>query len=323
MTLPVIAPMLATAGELPTAAVEDDWAFEMKWDGVRAVGYVDDGALRLRSRNDRDITDGYPELRGLAEELAGRQVILDGEIVAFDQAGRPSFELLQRRMHLRDAPRVRRLAGELPVAYLVFDVLHVDGASQLHRPYVERRVTLTSLDLHAARCQVPPAFDGDGAAAVSASREGGLEGVVAKRLRSPYRPGQRSGDWVKVKHHQMQEVVLVGWQPGEGRRSGGIGALLLGVHDADGTLRYAGQVGTGFTDATLADLLRRLRPLQRKSSPLHGPLAAKDTAGVHWVTPRLVGEVLFSEWTRDGRLRHPVWRGLRADKSPADVVRES
>jgi bifunctional non-homologous end joining protein LigD len=307
MALPSIAPMLASSGDLPGPDAEASWAYEMKWDGVRAMGYLEDGSLRLLSRNDRDITEAYPELTSLAGELPGRSLVLDGEVVAFDAHGRPSFGALQPRMHLRDARRVRQLASESPVAYLVFDLLYADGNSLLDVPYVERRVALAGLGLNGQRWQAPPAFQGDGAAARAASEAAGLEGVVAKRLASLYRPGRRSTDWVKAKHQRTQEVVVLGWQPGKGRRSGGVGALVLGVPDADGTLRYAGQVGTGFPEAVLADLARRLRPLERKTSPLAQPLPARDVAGVHWVSPKLVGEVKFSEWTRDGRLRHPVW----------------
>ena len=322
MVLPSIAPMLASPGLLPPAAAETSWAFEMKWDGVRAIGYVERGALRLRSRNDRDVTEAYPELSRLATQVRRHQLVLDGEIVAFDEAGRPSFGALQPRMHLRDARRVRQLASESPVAFLVFDLVHVDGRSLLDLPYVERRAALAEIELNGEHWQSPPAFEGDGAAAREASRAAGLEGVVAKRLASRYRPGRRSTDWVKIKHERMQEVVVVGWEPGEGRRAGGIGALVLGVPDEDHVLRYAGQVGTGFTEETLTELAVLLRPLERKSTPLRDPLHARDAAGVRWVTPKLVGEVRFTEWTRDGKLRHPVWRGLRLDKRPSDVVLE-
>jgi bifunctional non-homologous end joining protein LigD len=209
------------------------------------------------------------------------------------------------------------------VAYLVFDLLYADGDSLLDVPYAERRVALARLGLNGQRWQAPPAFEGDGAAARAASEAAGLEGVVAKRLASLYRPGRRSTDWVKAKHQHTQEVVVLGWQPGEGRRSGGVGALVLGVPDADGTLRYAGQVGTGFSEAVLADLARRLRPLERKTSPLAELLPPRDAAGVRWATPKLVGEVQFSEWTKDGRLRHPVWKQLRLDKGAQDVASES
>jgi bifunctional non-homologous end joining protein LigD len=319
MDLPRIAPMLATSGKLPAAREESNWAFEMKWDGVRAIAYVEGGSLRLRSRSDRDVTESYPELAGLVEALSGRPVVLDGEIVAFDESGRPSFGALQPRMNLRDARRVHALASEAPVAYLIFDLLYEQRRSLLSTPYVERREALGTLGLQDRRWQCPPAFEGDAAAAMAASRDAGFEGVVAKRAASAYRPGQRSADWRKVKHERTQEVVVLGWEPGEGRRGGGIGALVLGVPDDAGGLRYAGQVGTGFSQAALADLGHRLRPLERASAPLQKALPAKDAAGVRWVEPELVAEVRFGEWTRDGRLRHPVWLRLRPDKSAGDV----
>jgi bifunctional non-homologous end joining protein LigD len=225
-------------------------------------------------------------------------------------------------MHLRDARRIRRLVADTPVAYLVFDLLYADGTVLLDMPYEQRRAALMQMGLQGQHWQVPPAFEGDATAAMEASSQAGLEGVVAKRLSSDYRPGRRSGDWIKVKHQRSQEVVVVGWEQGEGRRAGGIGALVLALHDDGGELRYAGQVGTGFTEAALTELARRLQPLETATSPVQRGLTARDAARVRWVRPQLVGEVAFSEWTRDGRLRHPVWHGLRPDKAPHEVVRE-
>jgi bifunctional non-homologous end joining protein LigD len=316
--------MLATAGELPGPDQEDRWVFEMKWDGVRAVVYLDGSGVRILTRNDREVASTYPELAALGDGAlrAGGTggMVLDGEIVAFDSHGRPSFGELQARMH------VQRPSGDLlarvPVSILVFDVCFLGGQSLLRMPYVDRRALLEELDLNGPRWATPPTFDGDGAAALAASKAQGLEGVVAKRRDSVYEPGKRSRSWVKVKHIRMQEVVVCGWQPGGGRRAGGIGSLLLGVHDEDGRLEYAGHVGTGFTDWMLDDLLARLRPLQRTTSPLDTEVPRAQAKDAQWVTPRLVGEVAFGEWTRDGRMRHPVWRGLRPDKAVEDVVRE-
>jgi bifunctional non-homologous end joining protein LigD len=192
----------------------------------------------------------------------------------------------------------------------------------LRTPYVDRRVLLEDLGLDGAHWATPPAFDGDGAAALTASKSQGLEGVLAKRRDSIYEAGKRSRSWIKVKHNRMQEVVICGWQPGGGRREGGIGSLLLGVHDDEGRLLYAGHVGTGFTERMLDDLMAELRPLERKTSPLASEVPRAQARDARWVTPRLVGEVRFGEWTRDGRMRHPVWRGLRPDKAATDVVRE-
>ncbi len=315
-----ITPMLATLGELPSD--EAQWAFEMKWDGVRALVAVEGGRITISSRNDRDVTVSYPELRALGEQLGSTQALLDGEIVSFDDDGRPSFGRLQRRMHVASAAQARRLADSAPVAYLIFDLLHLDGRSLLDLPYPQRREFLEDLDLNGICWQTPPAFEGDGAGAVDASRQQGLEGVVAKRLTSRYRPGRRSPDWVKVKNIRTQEVIVGGWSPGKGRRSGTVGALLLGIPGESG-LGYVGQVGTGFTDAMLDDLAARFARLARKTSPFDPPVPRADARDARWVTPRLVGEVAFTEWTGDGRLRHPSWRGLRPDKSPNDVVRES
>jgi bifunctional non-homologous end joining protein LigD len=209
------------------------------------------------------------------------------------------------------------------VSYLAFDVLHLDGESLLKLPYDERRARLEGLGLDGARWATPPAFEGDGAAALEVSRAQGLEGVLAKRRDSIYEPGRRSRAWVKVKHVRAQEVVVIGWKPGGGRREGGIGSLLLGVHNEHGDLVYAGHVGTGFTQRMLDDLLARLRPLVRKTAPVVDEVPRAQAKDARWVTPKLVGEVEFSEWTRDGRLRHPSWRGLRPDKPAADVVPES
>jgi bifunctional non-homologous end joining protein LigD len=317
----LIRPMLATPGDLPPPQSEDRWAFEMKWDGVRAVVYLGGVALRVLTRNDREVSATYPELLHLAAAVGERRLVLDGEVVALDAAGRPSFGELQARMHVQRPGQA--LLAKVPVTFLVFDVLHLDGRPLLSSTYDERRALLDHLGLDGPHWATPPAFEGDGASAVAASREQGLEGVIAKRRASLYHPGRRSHDWVKVKHVRMQEVVVGGWSPGEGRRSGGIGSLLLGVPGEDGRLRYAGHVGTGFTVRMLDDLAATLQPMERSTSPFVNEVPRPQARAARWVEPELVGEVAFSEWTRDGRMRHPVWRGLRPDKSPGDVVRES
>jgi bifunctional non-homologous end joining protein LigD len=316
-----VPPMMAT---LADALPPDDerWAYEMKWDGVRAVVHVDGGRATAWSRNDLDITDTYPELRVMAESMGSTQAVLDGELVALDPDGRPSFELLQPRMHVSGAARIRRLTASVPVMYFVFDVLHLDGDSTLSLPYRERRALLDGLGLSGPSWRTPPAWFGGGPDVLAAAREQQLEGVVAKQVESTYQPGARSRSWLKVKNLRTQEVVIAGWRPGQGRRADGIGALLLAIPSGDG-LRYAGKVGTGFTAATLMDLQRRLEPLARDSSPVAAGVPRADARDAHWVEPRLVGEVRFTEWTRDGRLRHPAWRGLRPDKDVEDVVRES
>lgn len=266
--------MLATPGELPDT---DGWAFEFKWDGVRAITYVQNGLVEVVSRNDRAITNTYPELRA-----TGRlpDVVLDGEIVALDQ-GRPSFERLQLRMHV--ARPAQDAIRKVPVAYYVFDLLHLKGDSLVHLPYAERRKALESLGIDFPEVRVPPSFtDTDGELVLASAKEHQLEGVIAKRVHAQYEPGKRSRAWVKVPLVQTQEVVIGGWLPGEGRRAGTIGSLLLGVPDADG-LRYVGKVGTGFTDAMLRDLQHRLTPAGR--SPFTETPGERN---VRWVTPRLV-----------------------------------
>jgi bifunctional non-homologous end joining protein LigD len=293
----------------------------MKWDGVRAIVECVGGTTRLTSRNDNDMTVSYPELHGLAAAL-GTDALLDGEIVAFDQAGRPSFGLLQQRMHISKTADAAKRAEQTPAVFLAFDLLELDGVSLLNQPYRDRRELLDSLELSAAHWQVPPAFDGDADEALAVSRAHGLEGIVAKRLDSRYQAGRRSHDWLKIKFAKTQEVVLGGWRPGQGRRANTIGSLLLGVPTHEG-LRYAGHVGTGFTDAVLADLSAALSTLEQPSSPFNELLPSADRRDAHWVQPTLVGEVAFTEWTGDHRLRHPTWRGLRPDKAPQDVVYET
>jgi bifunctional non-homologous end joining protein LigD len=312
--------MLAGAGPMPTD--DERWAFELKWDGVRAVVYIDGDDVRAMTRNDRDVIAGYPELLDLAKSVGRRELVLDGELVAMDAEGRPSFGQLQQRMHVTKPAQVALLRQQVPVSYLVFDLLHMDGKSLLTKPYSERRSALEALGLEGASWAIPPAFPGPGDDVLAAAKSRGLEGVVAKRKDSIYEPGKRSGAWVKVKLERMQEVVVVGWKPGEGRRAGTIGSLLLAVHDEAGRLEYAGHVGTGFTDRMLDELKAQLAPLERADSPTADEIPRMHARHAHWVKPKVVGEVVFTEWTKDGRMRHPAWRGLRPDKRAKEVVRE-
>jgi bifunctional non-homologous end joining protein LigD len=313
-----ILPMLAVPGELPSEP-DTDWRYEFKWDGVRTIAFVEDGRVRLTSRAEHDRTAAYPEVQRLGEVLGSHQVVLDGEIIALDPGGRPSFEALQPRMLVDDAARARRLAAAVPVTYMVFDLLHLDGSSTIGLRYVERRRILDGLGLTGAHWTVPPSYEGPGADVLEAAKAAGLEGVVAKRAGSPYRPGQRSPDWVKVKLTRTQSVVIGGFNAPKGTRAG-LGALLVGIPGPDG-LAYAGKVGTGLSAQAVAELLARLEALRRVGSPFHTPVPRADAAGTTWVEPELVGEVRFSEWTRAGRLRQPVWLGLR-DMRPTDVARE-
>lgn len=314
-----LVPMLAVPGELPPSAQDDAWGYEFKWDGVRAIAVVEAGTLALRARSGTEITVRYPELSSLPDALAGHDAVVDGEVVALDERGRPDFGALQGRMH-RTGPEVRRMAAASPVTYLVFDLLEWDGESLLGRPYAQRRERLEALGVAGERWVPTPWFRGGGAAVLAASRDNGLEGVVAKRLDSPYRPGVRGPDWRKVKNVRTQAVVVGGWRPGQGRRAGGVGSLLVGVHDDAGRLVYAGHVGTGFTAAALEELGPLLTPADRR--PFTDALPRAVTRDAHWVVPELVGEVAFAGWTADGRMRHPSWRGLRDDLVPEDVVEE-
>jgi bifunctional non-homologous end joining protein LigD len=314
-------PMLATLGSLDALGPDQEWGFEMKWDGVRALVHLDVDRTRLVSRNRIDMSVAYPELASLHRAVQGRSAVLDGEIVSFDEQGRPSFRRLQKRMHVADAAAALRLSRSDPAVVLLFDLLYLDGEWLLREPYSRRRDRLEELGLAGSAWQTPAAFAGRGGEAVAVSQEQQLEGVVAKRLSSVYLPGRRSPDWVKIKNVRAQEVVIGGWKPGGGRREGMIGALLLGLPGPQG-LVYVGKVGTGFTDAMLRDLAADLRPLARVGSPFV-EVPRSDSREARWVAPRLVGEVVFTEWTDDGRLRHPAWRGLRPDKSPEQVVRET
>jgi bifunctional non-homologous end joining protein LigD len=312
-----IEPMLARTGELPKD--DADWAYEIKWDGVRAVGYVDGGRVRLEARSGRDITPRYPELRGLGRALAGHEAIVDGEVVAFGPEGRPSFQRLQSRMHLTSEHAVRRLSQSDPVNYVLFDLLWLDGHSLTGLTYVERRERLLELGLQGDRWQTPAHHVGDGAAMLEASKAQGLEGIIAKRLDCPYTPGRRSPAWVKVKNVLETDVVIGGWLPGEGRRASQFGALVVGVHK-DGALAYAGRVGTGFDERELNRLGGILATLERDTSPFEGRQPPRET---RFVEPVLVASVGYGEWTQAGTLRHPRYKGLRDDIDPKTVERET
>ncbi|AYG03989.1 ATP-dependent DNA ligase [Gryllotalpicola protaetiae] len=313
-------PMLATLGS-ERSVPDDDIAVEMKWDGVRVLAYVRDGKTRLVSRNGIDITTTYPEFGSLAERTGGHDAVLDGEVIGVDKRGIPDFGLLQQRMRLTKPADVARVAKGVPVKFMLFDVLELDGRDVTDESYDERRRMLEESVHSKGDILVPPAFDGTVAEGLARARELRLEGVMVKNPTAPYRPGKRSEAWIKVKLHRTQEVVVAGWRPGNGRRAGSVGSLLLGIPAKDG-LHYVGRVGTGFNDRALDELSALAKKQARKTTPLVDVPRA-DASDAHWMSPTLVGEVEFAEWTRDGRLRQPSWRGLRPDKAPSDVVRES
>ncbi|MGK2966886.1 MAG: non-homologous end-joining DNA ligase [Tepidiformaceae bacterium] len=315
-----VQPMLA---KMSKKVPQDDanWAYEVKWDGIRAIYYASAGRARIESRNLLDLTPQYPELRGLADSLASNEFVLDGEIVAFDSSGKPSFGRLQERMGLKSDSVIRRRMGTHPVVYIAFDLLFFDGHSTMTLPYTERRRLLESLALSGPAWQTPAYHAGDGGVLLEASRAQQLEGIMAKRLDSAYEPGKRSSSWLKIKNKLSQEFVVVGWLPGEGARAASFGALLIATYDPTDPARllYAGRVGSGFTDETLASLLRQLEALRTGESPVAEPPSERNAV---WVSPSLVVTVEFTEWTADGVLRHPVFKGQRPDVAPAQVTRE-
>jgi len=313
-----VKPMLARPGSLPPR--DDGWAYEIKWDGVRAIAYSTPGELRLESRNLKEITGSYPELGRLNRALSSHAAILDGEIVAFDEQGRPSFAALQRRMHVGPPTQAKRLAKDSPVTYMIFDLLWLDGHSLMGLTYEQRHELLDALSLSGESWQTPGRLEGRGRDVLKATAEQQLEGIVAKRLDAPYEPGARSSAWTKIKNVGRQELVIGGWLGGEGRRERRIGALLLGVYDPDGAFRYAGRVGTGFSDAELDRLGELLGPLKREDSPFTA--GQRPPRGAIFARPELVAEIEFTEWTSAGVLRHPSYKGLREDKAAREVVRE-
>jgi bifunctional non-homologous end joining protein LigD len=310
-----VVPMLAKLAKLPRD--DGSWAYEIKWDGVRAIAYVAGGRARLESRNLNDVTPRYPEVQGLAQALGDTRAVFDGEVVAFDEDGRSSFERLQGRMHLTRGVEAR--ARLVPVVYCIFDLLWVDGEDLMRLPYTARRERLEAMGLDGPAGRVPSYSTRSGEELLAAAAEQRLEGIVCKRLDSPYEPGRRGGTWLKVKNTQRQELVIGGWSSGEGRRAGHLGALHVGFYE-DGALRYGGKVGTGFTGKELDRLEGLLAPLQRSTSPFDGQ--PQPERGTHYVEPELVAEVEFTEWTSQNMLRHPSYKGLRDDKRPTEVVLE-
>ncbi|HEX6582173.1 MAG TPA: non-homologous end-joining DNA ligase [Thermoleophilaceae bacterium] len=308
-------PMLARSGKLPSR--EEQFGFEVKWDGIRTVATIDHGHIDLHGRNGSDFTPRYPEVRELARSLGARRLVLDGEVVALDEQGRPSFERLQSRMHLASDSAVRRRMRDIPATYVIFDLLYLDGHSTLAFSYEERRELLERLELEGPAWRTPAYHRGEGKALLAATKELGIEGIVAKKLDCPYQPGARASHWIKVKNVRTQDAVIGGWTPGEGGRSTSLGSLAVGVMEGD--LVYAGKVGSGFSEQSLALLKRELEPLRRDTSPFSGRQPPKGTI---FVEPRLVAHVEFREWTGSGTMRAPTFKGLRPDLSPQECVRE-
>ena len=306
-----LTPMLATAGALP---VGPDWNYEFKWDGVRVLALFSGPRPDLFARSGAVVTSAYPEI---AELRLPPGTLLDGEMVVLDAAGRPSFTALAERMHVRERHRAARLAVTLPVTYMIFDLLFLEGEDCTGLPYAARRDRLEQLGLAGSSWMVPPSF-GDGAATAAAARENRLEGVVAKRSGSVYLPGSRSPDWVKVKFDRTGDYVIGGWRAGARR----LGGLLVGV-PTDRGLAFRGRVGGGIGGEAERELLAALKPLAGSASPfVPGVVPREDSRGAHWVRPELVVEVRYGNRTRDGRLRFPRFLRVRYDKTPAECAEE-
>jgi bifunctional non-homologous end joining protein LigD len=291
------------------------WIFERKLDGERCLAFRAGGRVRLMTRNQNEDTSTYPEIAGALDRQAASAFIIDGEIVAFEDS-QTSFARLQQRLGVRHPGP--ELLAEIPVYYYIFDVLWAAEGDLRQRPLRERKQILRDLLAFAGPLRFTEHREADGEAYYREACANGWEGLIAKRADAPYRAG-RTRDWLKFKCSSGQEFVIGGFTDPRGTRTG-FGALLLGYYDPGGRLVYAGKVGTGFSQRVLGNLHARLARLEREAPPFHR--GALPRSGVHWVEPRLVGQVAFSEWTAGGQLRHPRFEGLRDDKNPADVVRE-
>jgi bifunctional non-homologous end joining protein LigD len=317
---PAYVPMLAEGGHQPFD--DEKWRFEPKLDGVRTLAYMRTDSTRLISRTGNDQTERYPELANLARFVNALQAVIDGEIVAADEGGRPSFERLQQRMNLASAKDIEKARRQIPVTLFAFDVLWYDGREVMQEPLEARRELLEEIVTQTDQIQLTYMVDGEGLAFFESAKQLGLEGVVAKRLGSQYQPGRRTKNWRKIKAIKEQECVILGWTQGTGSRSATFGALLVGGYRAkDGDLIWIGQVGTGFTEALLADLMERLTAIEEEKPAIDDP-ALRKIKGARWVRPELVCEVEYLEMTRAGKLRAPSFKGLRPDKAPGDCVIE-
>lgn len=328
-----IEPMLAKPSPLPKGD-DSDWAFEVKWDGIRVLGFASSGSWRMDSRRGEDVTARYPELDAIAERLEGHAAVIDGEVVALDDQGKPSFQRLQGRMGLTAKQAVHSRMAEAPVDFVIFDLLHLDGHSTRELPHLERRELLASLELEGPRWQTPRHHVGGGRELFEAARRQDLEGVVGKRIESPYRPGKRSGEWIKARVWKRQEFVIGGFIPGEGLRAERVGSVLVGYWDARPAeagergepqrLIFAGAVGSGLNQDQIEYLTRELASRRRTESPFSvGAPAGPKARLAAWCEPELVCEVAWAQWTEQGTLRQPAFKALRDDKDPREVVRES
>ncbi len=316
-----VLPMKAVPGELVDT---DQWVHELKWDGMRGVVFIDDEGIRVQSANGNDATSSFPELDGLVDALAAfGPIILDGEIVAAGDDGRPSFHHLQRRMHVSDPAEAIRRAAQVPVTFVAFDVLHLGGHDTFGLPWDDRRALLEQVLEPGSSWRCADVHRDGAASLLEAVIERELEGIVSKQRSSTYHQGKRSPVWRKIKPRLRQEFVVGGWATGRDGRTGSVGSLILGVHDDDGTLRHVGSVGSGFDGETLNAWELRALADARSTSPFNGPVPPSPGRQHRWLEPIHVVEVAFGEWTDDGHLRHPSHLGLRVDKDPREVVRET
>ncbi len=311
--------MKAVSGELPTG---NDWTYELKWDGMRIIAFIDEAGVRLQSSNLLDATASFPELAGLADATEGLEsVVLDGEVVAFDADGRPSFGRLQDRMHVKAPAEAARRAATNPVSFVIFDLLHLNGTDTMTLPVEDRRRLLEQVIDHGPHWRLTDVHEDDPAALLAIVSEQGLEGLIAKRARSQYQEGRRSSAWRKIKPRLRQEFVVGGWTEGRDGRAGSIGSLIVGFYDDD-VLVPAGTVGSGLTAAEIATWQAIVDAEGRDDSPFSGPVPPSLGRRFHWIAPNHVVEVAFGEWTSDGFLRHPSYLGRRTDKDPRSVRRE-
>ncbi|MGB0120436.1 MAG: non-homologous end-joining DNA ligase [Solirubrobacterales bacterium] len=318
----LIEPMKAKLAEAPAAS--DEWATEIKWDGVRAIAFCEPDGLRLQGRRLNDITGLFPEIAPLADVPEAEGTILDGELVAFDEYGIPDFQRIQKRLTRSERKSKPMPSRSYAATFVIFDILQADGQDLRSLPYRERRAELESRHLHGRSWQTPDYLVADIESTLEVTAEQGLEGLVIKRLDSSYHGGRAGSDWLKLKNRYRQEFVVGGWTEGKGAREGEIGSLLLGYwtqREGEGErLVFAGRVGSGFSEGDLTAIRDDLHGFERESSPF---LDLTDVTGAHFVNPLRVVEVEFSEWTHDMRLRHPVFVGMRRDKDPGEVRRES
>jgi len=314
----VIHPMLATLVDKPFNGQE--WLYEIKWDGYRAIAFLESGSVRLVSRNQNDMTAAYPELRSLPDSVNARTAILDGEIVALDAEGRPSFSLMQQRTGVGEGGRrIRRTRDDVPVVYYVFDLLYLDGYNLMQAELEQRKELLASILAPGDLVRYSDHYVGNGIALFEAAAQRELEGIVAKRRSSPY-VQKRSSDWLKIKIVKRQECVIGGYTDPRGSREN-FGSIVLGLYDDQGRLIHVGHAGSGFTQASHAALWKQMYALEIKRSPFFGKV--DSTRPVHFVRPELVAEIKFSEWTHEGqsggtKMRAPVFQGLRFDKKPEE-----